>query len=253
MTQGYVNLAINNHIATITFYHPSSNALPSYLLEQLVSTFQSASQDKSVRTIILQSEGRTFCAGASFDELLALKDHETAVQFFMGFANVINIMRQVPQFVIVKVQGKAVGGGVGLIAAADYAMATDKAAIKLSELSIGLGPYVIAPVIKRKIGVAAFSELSINATSWHTAFWAREKSLYAKIWPSQTELGDAVETLAAKLSEYDPLATALLKKELWDGTEHWSTLLAEKAQISARLVLQDFAKAFLNKFKNKEN
>ena len=249
MTQGYIKLDTINQVGYITFFHPSSNALPSYLLKELADKIQQAGTNPEIKSIVLQSEGRTFCAGASFDELLALKNEAQAVAFFMGFARVINAMRENPKFIIAKVQGKAVGGGVGLIAAADYALATDKAAVKLSELSIGIGPYVIAPAVKRKMGQAAFSEMAINATKWHTAFWAREKSLFAQVVDHQDDLNEAAETLSEKLARYDVNATRLLKHEIWTGTENWPNLLAEKAQLSARLVLQDFTKTFLKNFK----
>ncbi len=249
MEQAYVNLTVERQIGIITFYHPSANAMPGYLLSRLAQTITKAGEDDRIRVVVLQSEGRTFCAGASFDELLALKNHEQAVDFFMGFARVINAMREAPKFILAKVQGKAVGGGVGLIAGADYAIASEKAAVKLSELSIGIGPYVIGPAVKRKIGIAAFSELSIDATTWHTAFWAKEKSLYAKVLPSLNQLNEAIDFLADKLLKYDPVATARLKQDLWDGTENWPVLLAEKAEISARLVMQEYAKSFLSKFK----
>ena len=172
MNTAYVKTEIIRSVGYITFHHPASNSMPSDLLKQLKENIEQAGKDDHIKSIVLQSEGRTFCAGASFDELMALRDMDSAVDFFMGFARVINAMRKVPKFVIAKVQGKAVGGGVGLIAGADYAIATDQSAVKLSELSIGIGPYVIAPAVKRKIGVSAFAEMSINASSWHTAFWA---------------------------------------------------------------------------------
>jgi len=249
MNEAFVRLETQNNIGTITFFHPSSNAMPSDLLKKLAETIQQADADETIKVIVLQSEERTFCAGASFDELIALNDHTSAVKFFMGFANVINTMRQTRKFIITKVQGKAVGGGVGLIAASDYALATDMAAIKLSELSIGIGPYVIAPAVKRKVGISAFSELAIDATTWHTAFWAREKGLFAKVLDNLDDLNDETERLAQKLQGYDANATALLKKELWESTENWSQLLAEKAEISAKLVLQEFTKNALKKFK----
>ena len=249
MTQGTVRLEIINSVGYITFFHPSSNAMPGYLLKQLAETLQQAGNDDHIKVIVLQSEGRTFCAGASFDELMALDNLDQAVEFFMGFARVINTMRQVPKFIITKVQGKAVGGGVGLIAASDFSMASVQAAIKLSELSIGIGPYVIGPAVRRKTGTAAFSELSIDATTWHTAYWAREKGLFAKVYDTNDELNYEVEILAEKLAGYDPEATRLLKQELWSDTKNWDSLLTEKAKISARLVLQDFTRDFLKKFK----
>ena len=249
MTQGTVNLEIINSVGYITFFHPSSNAMPGYLLKQLAETLQQAGNDDNIKAIVLQSEGRTFCAGASFDELMALENLDQAVEFFMGFARVINTMRQLPKFIITKVQGKAVGGGVGLIAASDFCIASVQAAVKLSELSIGIGPYVIGPAVQRKIGTAAFSELSVDATTWHTAYWAREKGLFAKVYDTTDDINNEVEILAEKLAGYDPEATRLLKQELWSGTENWDNLLAEKAKISARLVLRDFTRDFLKKFK----
>ena len=249
MTQGSVNLKIINSVGYITFFHPLSNAMPGYLLKQLANTLQQAGNDNHIKAIVLQSEGRTFCAGASFDELMALENLDQAVEFFMGFARVINTMRQLPKFVITKVQGKAVGGGVGLIAASDFSIASEKAAIKLSELSIGIGPYVIGPAVRRKIGTAAFSELSIDATTWHTAYWAREKGLFAKVYDTNNDLNNEVEILAEKLAGYDAEATRQLKRELWSDAENWDSLLAEKAKISAQLVLRDYTRDFLRKFK----
>jgi methylglutaconyl-CoA hydratase len=249
MNQAYVNFEIKNHIGYITFYHPAGNSMPSFLLRELKENIEKADADKKVKVIVLKSEGRTFCAGASFDELIQLDNQTDAVAFFMGFARVINAMRKAGKFILVQVQGKAVGGGLGIIAAADYAMATDMAAVKLSELSIGIGPYVIAPAVKRKIGSAAFSEMSINTTSWHTAFWAREKGLFAKVFDNQKELEEETDILAGKLASFDSEAMRLLKTEIWSGTENWDTLLAEKAQISANLTLRDFTKNILNTLK----
>ena len=249
MKNGHISLETRNKVGYITFMHPASNSFPSQLLSELVHIIKQADADTQINSIVLQSEGRTFCAGASFDELLQLDNHADAVAFFMGFANVINAMRKTSKFIIAKVQGKAVGGGVGLIAAADYAVATDAAAVKLSELSIGIGPYVIAPAVRRKIGTAAFSELSINATTWHTAFWAREKGLFAQVTDNLSQLNDAVELLAEKLATYDREATAQLKREVWSDAENWDELLKQKAKISAGLVLQEFAKKTLNNLK----
>jgi len=249
MEKGYVNLTVDNGIGNIVFFHPASNSMPSGLLKNLSETIQRADSDDRVKVIVIKSVGRTFCAGASFDELISLNDFDTAVSFFMGFARVINTMRKSNKFIIVQVQGKAVGGGVGIIAAADYAMATDLAAVRLSELSIGIGPYVIAPAVKRKIGLAAFSELSINATAWHTAFWAREKGLFAKVLDSQNDLEEAVLLLSEKLVGYDTDAMRLLKRELWSDADDWDELLAKNAEISARLSLGDFTKRVLQKIK----
>ncbi len=240
---------IENHIATIEFGHPASNSFPSELLARLVKAFDQLSQDESVKVIILKSEGdRAFCAGASFDELTSIQNLEQGKQFFMGFANVINAMRTCKKPVIGRIQGKTVGGGVGLAAACDYCMASEAAAIKLSELTIGIGPFVIEPAVTRKIGLAAFEALAWDASQWKNAYWAKEKGLYAKVFETLTELDKEIQIFAEKLASYNPEAMEQMKKVSWQGTEHWEDLLAQRASISGQLVLSAHTKTALSKF-----
>ncbi|QXV65167.1 enoyl-CoA hydratase/isomerase family protein [Mucilaginibacter sp. 21P] len=239
-------------IATISFFHPSQNSLPSYLLKQLAYAVEQAGRNASVRVIVLQSGGeRTFCAGASFDELFEIKDKNTGASFFSGFANVINACRTCGKIIIARVQGKAVGGGVGLAAAADYCLATESASIKLSELAIGIGPFVISPVVIRKVGLAAFSQLTIRASDFQTAHWALEKGLFNEVYDDIPSLNEAVLSLSRKLASYNPGALAGLKQILWEGTENWDQLLAERAAISGELVLSEFTQQALNGFLKK--
>jgi len=250
MNNGSLYTHIQNNVATVEFYHPASNSFPSELLKRLATTFNELSLNDNVRVIVLKSEKeKTFCAGASFDELIAIKNNEEGKHFFMGFANVINAMRTCSKLIIGRVQGKAVGGGVGLAAACDYCFATEQASIKLSELTIGIGPFVIAPVVERKIGVAALSELTLDATSWKNAYWAKEKGLFAKVFESINELDAEVQNLSLKLASYNPKALYEMKKVLWKGTENWGHLLEERAETSGALVLSEFTKAALQKFK----
>lgn len=250
MSNGSLYTHIQNNIATVEFYHQASNSFPSELLERLAKEFKKLSANDDVKVIILKSEkDTTFCAGASFDELVAIQDLEEGKRFFSGFANVINEMRKCSKLIIGRIQGKAVGGGVGLAAACDYCLATVQASIKLSELTIGIGPFVIEPAVKRKMGLAAFSELTLDATSWRNAYWAKEKGLYAKVFETIKELDFEVDVLANKLSKYNPEALKELKKALWEGTEHWGELLVKRAEISGKLVLSDFTKNALLKFK----
>lgn len=240
---GHVNTTINGGIATISFFHLAHNSLPANLLSALVEQINAAGNDPSVKVIVLKSEGdRTFCAGASFDELKAVQDAEGGKQFFSGFANVINAMRKCPKFIIGRIHGKAVGGGVGLAAAADYCLATVNATIKLSELAIGIGPFVIGPAVERKMGLSAFSQMAINATEWCTAEWGKEKGLFTEVFESTERLDAYIAYLAEKLVNSSPEAMRQLKAVLWQGTEHWDDLLAERAAISGELVLSDFAK-----------
>lgn len=241
---------IDNNIATVEFGHPASNSFPSELLDRLTKELHKLSTNNEVHIIVLKSEGeRTFCAGASFDELVAIDNFDDGKAFFSGFANVINAIRTCSKLVIGRVQGKVVGGGVGLAAACDYVLATEAASIKLSEFTIGIGPFVIAPAVERKIGVSGLAELTLDATSWKNAYWAKDKGLYAKVFDSLSELDKEVELLAEKLASYNPDALFEMKKALWKGTEHWSDLLIERAETSGKLVLSEFTKNALAKFK----
>ena len=249
---GSLYTSLQNNIATIEFGHPASNSFPSELLDRLTKELNSISENDAISVIILKSEGeRAFCAGASFDELVAISNLEEGEKFFAGFANVINAMRTCGKIIIGRVQGKTVGGGVGLASACDYVLATENAAVKLSEFTIGIGPFVIEPAVKRKIGLAALSELTLDAASWKTAYWAKEKGLYASVFETIKELDEEVEILASKLASYNPSALAEMKKVLWENTQNWDDLLAERALISGKLVLSDFTKKALATFSKK--
>ena len=246
---GSLSVSIENKIAIITFEHPASNSFPSNLLQKLTSELNKISTNSEVNIVVLQSEGSTFCAGASFDELLSISDFETGKKFFSGFADVINAMRKCSKIIIGKVQGKAVGGGVGLIAACDFAFAYQDATIKLSEIAIGIGPFVIEPAVSRKIGKTAMAEMTLQPTIWQTADWAVAKGLYADLFDSMNEVNNAIDHLAEKLASYNPEALAEMKKVFWEGTENWDKLLYERAAISGKLVLSDFTKEALSQFK----
>jgi methylglutaconyl-CoA hydratase len=251
--EAFVESEIKNGIATITFFHPQSNSLPGTILRKLADEITAAGNNPQVLVIVLKSEGeKAFCAGASFDELMTIKNLEEGKKFFSGFSFVINAIREVPQFVIARVHGKAVGGGVGLASAADYTLAVKDASVRLSELALGIGPFVVGPAVERKVGTAAFTALTINPAEWKSADWAREKGLYADIFPTVQELDKAVNELAQKLAQSSPKAMAQLKKVMWEGTENWDTLLIERAEMSGQLVLSDFTKNYIEKFKAKE-
>jgi methylglutaconyl-CoA hydratase len=250
--EAYVKITIESSIGTIEFFHPQSNSLPGHILGKLTSAITKAGEDDNIKVIVLKSAGeRAFCAGASFDELVAINTPENGTKFFSGFANVINAARKCPKFIIGRVQGKAVGGGIGMASATDYCFATKFASAKLSELAIGIGPFVVGPAVERKIGTSAFSAMTINATKWFDASWAREKGLYTEVFDSIDEMDAEVEKLASTLSKSNPEAMEGLKKVMWQGSEHWDELLMERAVSSGTLVLSDFTKNAISKFKNK--
>jgi len=249
-TKGSLYTRIENRIATVEFGHPASNSFVSELLARLAKELVALGENNEVSVIVLKSEGeRAFCAGASFDELVAVSNLEEGKQFFSGFAHVINAMRKCPKPIIGRVQGKTVGGGVGLASACDYVHATEAAAIKLSEISIGIGPFVIAPVVERKMGKAALAELTLYPTEWKNAYWAKEQGLYAKVYDSISEMDKELDIHLQKLASYNPEALAEMKKVLWQGTEHWDDLLLERAEASGRLALSPNTKKALEKFK----
>ncbi|WP_304201217.1 enoyl-CoA hydratase/isomerase family protein [Flavobacterium alvei] len=246
---GSIITTIENKIATLEFGHPASNSFPGDLLNRLTNELNILSINTNVLAIVLKSSGSgAFCAGASFDELLAVSNPEEATKFFSGFANVLNAMRTCSKIIIGRIHGKAVGGGVGIVAACDYAMATTESSIKLSELAIGIGPFVIEPAVSRKIGKSATAEMALD-TEWKTAAWAGQKGLYAKVLETQEKLDQEITTLANKLASYNPEALFEMKKVLWEGTENWNTLLYERAEISGKLVLSDFSRKALSQLK----
>ncbi|MDX1333218.1 MAG: enoyl-CoA hydratase/isomerase family protein [Robiginitalea sp.] len=251
-TQGSLYTSFSGPLATLEFGHPASNSLNSELLRRLCNELGSLGNNPEVTVILLQSEGdRAFCAGASFDELLQVATPEQSTEFFSGFARLINAMRACPKPIVGRVHGKAVGGGVGLIAACDYVLASEAASIRLSELSIGIAPLVIAPAVERKAGVSGLAALSLSPTEWKSAYWALEHGLFSRVFDSRKELDKESELFAAQLASYSPNALSLMKQALWEGTDHWETLLTDRASMTGKLALSKTTQDTLRKFKEK--
>ncbi|RXK60997.1 enoyl-CoA hydratase/isomerase family protein [Lacibacter luteus] len=252
MTEPYVKKEVHQGIASVEFFHPQSNSLPSATLQQLAHTITQLAADPKVLVIVLKSAGeKAFCAGASFEELTAIKTEKEGLHFFSGFAHVINALRKCHQLVIGRIHGKCVGGGVGIAAAVDYAIAVEGADVKLSELAVGIGPFVVGPAVERKIGLSAFSQLAIDAGSWRNSDWAKRKGLFAEVHPTVESMDESIAKLSNTLSHSSPEAMLEMKKVFWKGTEHWDELLIERAKISGRLVLSEFTKNAIAKFKAK--
>lgn len=249
--EAYVRTEVDGRgIATVEFFHPASNSLPGAILRELASAIREAGEREDVKVIVMKSGGdRAFCAGASFDELVAISNEEEGLAFFSGFALVINAIRTCPKFVLGRVQGKTVGGGVGLAAAADHCFATKFASVKLSELAVGIGPFVVGPAVERKLGVSGMATLAIDARSWKSAAWAAEQGLFAEVFDDVDAMDEAVERLATELASSNPEAMTNLKRVLWEGTDHWGELLLERAAVSGRLVLSDFTRNAIAAFK----
>jgi len=252
ITQGGIITTVENGIGTITFHHPKSNSLPSKVLKEFEAAIYAMGENSHAKVIVIKSEGTgAFCSGASFDELLALTEFAPAKEFFMGFARVINAIRKVNKFVIGRVQGKAVGGGVGVACAVDYCFATEAASVKLSELAVGIGPFVVGPAVERKMGTSAFTSLAINATDWRDAQWAKNAGMFMDVYSTTEQMDTAINALATTLANSSADAMKDLKRVAWQGTEDWDTFLEQRAEISGRLILSDFSKNFINSFKNK--
>lgn len=249
--EGYVKSHTEHGITTIEFFHPQSNSLPAKILDALAQEIHYAGTHDT-KVVILRSAGEgAFCAGASFDELISIKNEKEGLLFFQGFANVINAIRKCNKLIIGRIHGKCVGGGVGLAAACDYAVAVSAAEVKLSELAIGIGPFVVGPAVERKIGTSAFSQLAIDSTLWRNAEWAKRKGLFAEVHETVQNMDDSIYRLVNALAHSSPEAMTEMKKIFWKGTEDWDKLLNERAAISGRLILSDFTKNAIAKFKIK--
>ncbi|PKD43925.1 enoyl-CoA hydratase/isomerase family protein [Rhodohalobacter barkolensis] len=250
--KGSISYSNKDNIGTIEFHHPKGNSLPGALLRELADTIIEAGVDDANKVIVIRSNGDgAFCAGASFDELLAIENLDEGKKFFMGFAHVLNAMRTCPKLIIVRVQGKTVGGGIGIASAADYCIAHRSASIKLSELALGIGPFVVGPAVSRKLGTASFSSLALDARNWYTSDWAHSKGLFNKVMDTTEELDESVQQLATDLASSNPEAMKEMKQILWQSTGHWHATLEQRAEISGRLVLSDFTREFIQEFKKK--
>lgn len=249
---GYVEYSTEERIATIEFFHPKGNSLPGHILTQLTEAIKKAGLNEDVHAIVIQSGGDgPFCAGASFDELTAVSNEEEGKEFFMGFANVINAMRTSPKMILSRIHGKTVGGGIGIIAASDFAIATENASVRLSELSLGIGPFVVGPAVGRKLGTSAFATLALDAKTWYDSQWALSNGLYNKVVDNVEDLDDAVDEMTETLAYSNPDALINLKDIMWQGTGHWHATLEQRAEISGRLVLSEFTKKTIANFKKK--
>lgn len=247
--KGTVSYSCKDHIGTIEFQHPKGNSLPGKLLNEIASTITSAGKDDECNVIVFRSGGEgAFCAGASFDELKRITNVDEGKEFFMGFAHVINAMRTCPKMIITRVHGKTIGGGVGLVAASDFVIALEGASVRLSELELGIGPFVVGPAVGRKLGISAFSTLSLDASTWYSSDWAHSKGLYNKLAPSIEILDELVDALANDLANSNPEALLHLKEIHWQATGHWSATLEQRAEISGKLILSEHTKKFLANF-----
>ncbi|MFN6226703.1 MAG: enoyl-CoA hydratase/isomerase family protein [Bacteroidota bacterium] len=252
MEKAYVKSSVQHGLCSIEFFHPQSNSLPGALLQELAAAIRDAGKNTDCRLILLRSQGqKAFCAGASFDELSQLKNEQEGLQFFSGFAEVINAMRTCGKIIVGRIHGKCVGGGVGLAAAVDYALATEEAAVKLSELAVGIGPFVVGPAVERKIGLSAFSQLALDATGWRSANWAHERGLFAELYADTIGLDEGINRLVTQLLNSSQEALRALKTVFWSGTGHWDQLLIERAAISGKLILSEASRKAIESFKKR--
>jgi methylglutaconyl-CoA hydratase len=248
--ESYVHVTPKENYVEVEFFTPQSNSLPSTILEKLAHSIDELGRMPDHKILLLKSGGeKAFCAGASFEELSSISTLDEGQRFFSGFSSVILAIRNYPGIVLGRIHGKAVGGGVGLAAACDYAMASQFASVRLSELAVGIGPFVIGPAVERKIGLSAFSKMALNATEWQTAEWAKNMGLYHEVFETVEQLDQYIEHFSGILSASNPEALSALKQVFWAGTEHWEKLMAERASISGRLVMSDYTRKAISKFK----
>lgn len=246
---GTVTVSIADGVGTVEFAHPKGNSLPAQLLNLLAREITAVGENPDARVIVLRSAGTgAFCAGASFDEFTALADAAAGKEFFLGFSRVIMAMVRAPKFVLTRVHGKAAGGAIGVIAASDYSIAVRDAAVKLSELQVGIGPFVVGVAIERKLGLAPFQALGVHA-DWHDAAWCERHGLYSMVCDDVAALDAAVAAHAKRLAASNPEAMREMKRIYWEGSERWEAAMDERAAMSGRMVLSDFTRKALEKFR----
>jgi methylglutaconyl-CoA hydratase len=248
---GYVERRVTDGIASVRFGHPKGNSLPAAVLRDLAAAIGEVAAHDEVRLIVVSSFGDgPFCGGASFDELTAIADEASGKEFFMGFARVILAMTRARQPILTRVQGKVVGGGVGVVAASDYVVATENASLRLSEVALGIGPFVVGPAIERKVGVGAFAGMAIDG-EWRDARWGESHGLYATVYDTTKAMDGSLEIFARTMAALNPDALSQIKRITWAGTDHWPTLLEERAALSGRLVLSEYTRAAIAAFRGR--
>jgi len=248
MTAGNITYTVDNHVAIVFFETESHNSLTLENLKTLADYFNKASEDKNVKIVLLKSGGKTFCAGANFNQLLSIENFEDGKAFFMGFGNLILAIKKCDKIVVGRIHGKAIGGGVGLTAACDFTIASEFATIRLSELNIGLGPLVIGPMVERKLGLSGLSALSLNPKEWKTAYWAQQKGLFNEVFQTQIQADAYLATYIESMTNTSLQAMTIVKKMLWENTENWDELLESRAEQSAKLLLTRECKSEIAKF-----
>jgi methylglutaconyl-CoA hydratase len=252
MSDAYVRTETQGALSIIEFYYPPVNSLPGFILKKLENAIIKEGENPDTHLILLRSGGkRAFCAGASFDELSEIGNLEDGKKFFSGFANVINAMRKSSKIIVGRVHGKTVGGGVGLVCAMDYCFAVEKAAIRLSELAVGIGPFVVGPAVERKIGLAKMTQITLTPATWQSSDWAKDSGMFTEVFPTVSEMDQHIIEFTNTLLSYNPRALHDLKRTLWEGYDHWDALLIQRAEISGKLVLSEFTRSAIAKFKAK--
>lgn len=247
--EGTVQASVADGVGTVEFSHPKGNSLPAKLLDDLAGAITKLGNDAAARVIVLRSAGTgAFCAGASFDEFVTLADAEAGKRFFSGFSRVVLAMVRAPKFVLTRVHGRAAGGALGVIAASDYSIALRTASVKLSELQVGIGPFVVGVVIERKLGLAPFQSLAVHA-DWHDADWCERHGLYSALVDDEAALDVAVEAHAKRLASSNPDAMAEMKRIFWHDIGDWEERMNERAAMSGRMVFSNFTHAALTKFR----
>lgn len=248
---GHVAVSAHDGVASVEFYHPKGNSLPATVLRRIAEAIDEVAVRDDVRVVVLRSGGTgPFCAGASFDELKAVATATEGKDFFMGFGRIILAIRRCPKPVVARVHGKAVGGGVGLVAACDYAIAVESASIRLSELAVGIGPFIIGPAITRKVGPGHFGAMAIDA-DWRSARYAEHVGLYARVVSDVAELDEVLGGFVRKLAASNPAALAQIKRVTWEGTDDWAELLESRAAMSGTLVTSEYTRNFIASFAQK--
>lgn len=246
--------AAHNVVAQITLNRPEvRNAFDDTLIQSLTKAFTRLGKDANVRVIILRAEGSAFCAGADLNWMQRSVDFSFSenVQDAHHLAAMLKAIYDCPKPVIARVHGAAFGGGVGLVAACDIALATESAKFCLSETRLGLIPAVISPFVVPKIGQTAARRYFLTAEVF-SATQAAHLNLVTEVASDEAALDALLAKIVGAILANGPEALSQSKVLLeqithfaWDRAVDITTKMIAERRASAEG--QEGMRAFLEK------
>ncbi len=209
-----IDIGFNGPVATVTLNRPDShNAFNPEMIGAITAAFRSLGDNPVVRVIVLTGRGRSFCAGADVGYMRETADYTFEENVADGQA-IFDLMQAVdscPKAVVGRINGAAIGGGAGLTACCDIAIAVERAKFAFSEVRLGIVPAIISPFVVAKIGAANSREMFLTGERF-LAPKALEIGLVQQVAADEAALDSAVQERVEQLLMAAPGAQADAKK-----------------------------------------